>query len=41
MIHFQQMVEFGVIDEADMQVIHFAETAAEAWKIIQDWYQLA
>ncbi len=41
MIHFQQMVEFGVIEESDMQVIHFAETAAEAWKIIQDWYQLA
>jgi uncharacterized protein (TIGR00730 family) len=40
MINFDQMVKFGVIDEVDMQAIHFAETAAQAWKIIQDWYQL-
>jgi uncharacterized protein (TIGR00730 family) len=41
MIHFEQMVEFGVIDESDMQVIHFAETAPEAWEIIQNHYQLS
>ena len=40
MIHFEEMVEFGVIDESDMQVIHFAETAQEAWDIIQNHYQL-
>ena len=40
MIHFKQMVEFGVIDEADMQTIHFSETAQEAWQVICDWYQL-
>jgi len=40
MIHFEEMVEFGVIDESDMQVIHFAETAQEAWEIIQNHYQL-
>jgi uncharacterized protein (TIGR00730 family) len=40
MINFKRMVEFGVIDEADMQTIHFVETAPEAWKIIKDWYQL-
>jgi len=34
------MVEFGVIDEADMQTIYFVETAPEAWEIIKDWYQL-
>lgn len=41
MVNFQQMIEFGVIDESDMQVIHFAETAQEAWAIIQNHYQLS
>ncbi|OIM98400.1 3-isopropylmalate dehydrogenase [Polynucleobacter sp. QLW-P1DATA-2] len=40
MVNFKQMVEFGVIDQEDMQTIHFAETAPEAWQVIQDWYQL-
>jgi uncharacterized protein (TIGR00730 family) len=40
MVIFKQMVEFGVIDQEDMQTIHFAETAKEAWQVIQDWYQL-
>ena len=40
MINFKQMAEFGVIDEEDMQSLHFVETAQEAWQVIQDWYQL-
>jgi uncharacterized protein (TIGR00730 family) len=40
MLKFEQMVEFGVIDAIDMQVIHFAETAKEAWAIIKNHYQL-
>ena len=40
MINFDHMVEFGVIDEEDMQTIHFSETAQEAWQVIRDWYQL-
>ena len=40
MVKFEQMVEFGVIDEIDMQAIHFAETAKEAWIIIKNHYQL-
>ena len=40
MINFQQMVEFGVIDQEDMHSIHFVETAQEAWRAIADWYQL-
>ena len=40
MLNFKRMVEFGVIDEEDMQSIHFSETAEEAWQVIQDWYQL-
>ena len=40
MVNFKQMVEFGVIDEEDMKTIHFSESAQDAWKVIQDWYQL-
>ncbi|MBU3550231.1 LOG family protein [Polynucleobacter sp. MWH-Berg-3C6] len=40
MVHFQEMIEFGVIDEDDMKVIRFAETAGEAWAIIKNHYQL-
>jgi uncharacterized protein (TIGR00730 family) len=41
MVKFGQMIDFGVIDEIDMQVIHFAETAQEAWSIIRNHYQLS
>jgi uncharacterized protein (TIGR00730 family) len=40
MINFKQMIEFGVIDENDMQSLHFAESAQEAWQIIREWYHL-
>lgn len=40
-INFQKMLEHGVIDHADMELIHFVETAEEAWAIIRNWYQLA
>ena len=40
MVNFDQMVKFGVIDEEDMQNIHFSETAEQAWQVIRDWYQL-
>ena len=40
MIDFEQMIEFGVIDAGDMKAIHYAETADQAWGIIQDHYQL-
>ena len=41
MVKFKQMIEFGVIDEADLQGVYFVETAQEAWSIIRDWYNLA
>jgi uncharacterized protein (TIGR00730 family) len=41
MVNFRGMVQFGVIDEEDMKAIHFVETAQSAWKVIEDWYQLA
>ncbi|MBU3563731.1 LOG family protein [Polynucleobacter sp. Tro8-14-1] len=40
MINFDHMVKFGVINEEDMQTIHFSESAQEAWQVIRDWYQL-
>ena len=41
MVNFNHMVEFGVIDQGDMNSIHFTETAKEAWQVIEDWYQLS
>lgn len=41
MVKFKQMIEFGVIDETDLQGVYFVETAQEAWSIIRDWYSLA
>ena len=40
MIHFDRMVEFGVINQEDMETIHFSESAQETWQVIRDWYQL-
>ena len=40
-VSFKQMLEYGVIDKVDMDLIHFVETAPEAWTVIRDWYQLA
>ena len=40
-INFKQMLDHGVIDQADMDLIHFVETADEAWTVIRNWYQLA
>jgi len=41
MVKFSQMIDFGVIDENDMQSIHFAETAEEVWGVIKQHYQLS
>jgi len=41
MVNFKKMVEFGVIEKSDMDLIHFVQTAQEAWQVIADWYQLA
>lgn len=40
-INFKQMIDHGVIDQADMDLIHFVDTAQEAWAVIRDCYQLA
>lgn len=40
-INFKYMLDHGVIDQADMDLIHFVDTAQEAWAVIRDCYQLA
>ena len=40
-INFNKMLEHGVIEQADLDLMHFVETAESAWGIIRDWYQLA
>ena len=40
-VSFKRMLEYGVIDQVDMDLIHFVETAPEAWDVIRNWYQLA
>ncbi|BDX21708.1 cytokinin riboside 5'-monophosphate phosphoribohydrolase [Polynucleobacter sp. TUM22923] len=40
-IHFEKMMEIGVIDPVDLELIYFVETAQAAWEVIRDWYQLA
>ena len=40
-IDFNLMMQYGVIDQADMKLIHFTETAEETWQVIQQWYQLS
>jgi uncharacterized protein (TIGR00730 family) len=40
-IDFKKMIAHGVIEQADVELIHFVETAKECWNVIKDWYQLA
>ncbi|MBU3620801.1 LOG family protein [Polynucleobacter sp. CS-Odin-A6] len=40
-INFNQMLAHGVIDQTDMELMHFVENAEEAWEVIRNWYQLA
>lgn len=39
-IDFEYLVEEGTIDEKDLQLFQYAETAEEAWQIIKHFYQL-
>lgn len=40
-INFKKMLEHGVIEPSDMDLMHFVETAEAAWNTIRNWYQLA
>jgi uncharacterized protein (TIGR00730 family) len=37
---FQKLIDYGVIDAADLQLIHFVDSAEEAWDYIANWYEL-
>jgi predicted Rossmann-fold nucleotide-binding protein len=38
-INFDALAEFGTIAPDDVKLISFVETAEEAWKIVQDFYE--
>jgi uncharacterized protein (TIGR00730 family) len=38
-INFEALAEFGTIAPGDLELISFAETAEQAWKVIQDFYE--
>ncbi|MBS0358468.1 MAG: LOG family protein [Proteobacteria bacterium] len=40
LINFDWLVDQCMIDEKDLELIQFVETADEAWKIIKDFYKL-
>jgi uncharacterized protein (TIGR00730 family) len=37
---FQKLIDYGVIDAADLKLIHFVDSAQEAWDHIAQWYEL-
>lgn len=40
-IRFDLLVEKGMIEKEDLELISFVETAQEAWEVIVKWYELA
>ncbi|WP_159946178.1 LOG family protein [Rhizobium sp. 18065] len=40
MINFDGLAEFGTIAPEDLNLLQFAETAEDAWKIVADFYDL-
>ena len=40
LINFDVLVDEGTIDEKDLKLFSFAETASEAWQVIRDYYSL-
>jgi len=40
MVRFDLLVESGLIEEEDLNIINIVETAEQAWSVIQDWYAL-
>ena len=39
-VRFDLLVNQELIDVADMKIIHFVDTATQAWSVIRDWYEL-
>jgi predicted Rossmann-fold nucleotide-binding protein len=40
-IRFDLLVDQGLIEKEDVELINFVETAQEAWEVIVKWYELA
>jgi uncharacterized protein (TIGR00730 family) len=40
-VNFDALVEEGVISPSDLDLIHFVETAEQAWSIVQEFYATA
>ncbi|AMD61631.1 lysine decarboxylase [Agrobacterium tumefaciens] len=38
-VNFEFLADFGTIAPEDMNLLHFAETADDAWKIVSDYYE--
>ncbi|QSZ58269.1 TIGR00730 family Rossman fold protein [Rhizobium sp. ZX09] len=38
-VNFEFLADFGTIAPEDMNLLHFAETADDAWRIISDYYE--
>jgi hypothetical protein len=38
-VDFEALADFGTIAPDDLQLLHFVETADQAWKIIADHYE--
>ncbi|MGI6401588.1 MAG: LOG family protein [Thermoguttaceae bacterium] len=38
-VNFQYLVDVGMICPKDLELFHYAETAEEGWKIIEDFYK--
>jgi uncharacterized protein (TIGR00730 family) len=39
-VRFDLLVNQELIDVDDLKIIHFVDTATDAWSIIRDWYEL-
>ena len=39
-VRFDLLVNQELIDMDDLKIVHFVDTAADAWSIIRDWYEL-
>jgi hypothetical protein len=40
-VHFDRLAEDGLIDPEDVDLFTFVETAEEAWRFIEKWYEEA
>jgi predicted Rossmann-fold nucleotide-binding protein len=41
LIHFELLVQTGMISEVDLQLFRFVETAEEAWSVLEAEYGMA